>query len=59
MILSSIKANGGLDPNSRKHIAADPIVPNRALLAAVREFKAASCLNPDGSLAADPRALKF
>ena len=58
MILSSIRSGGGVDPNTRKPIGADPIVPNRALQAAVREFKAAHCLDTEG-LAGDPRALRF
>lgn len=59
MILSSIKSNGGIDPNCRKPIGSDPIVPNRAVVEAVREFKAANCVNTDGSNISDPRAIKF
>ena len=59
MILATIKNSGGIDPNTRKNIAGDPIVPNRCLERAIEEYKSQNNVKMDQSNEQDVTKIKF
>lgn len=59
MILDSIKANGDIDPNTKKKIGGDPMVPNKALKVAVQDFLRTTNYLDDPVDAEDYKLIKF